>query len=378
MRVRGLGVAAAAVGAESQPPSGSGSARKRAPCGTEGPQEHAPARSRTPFLASPKTFPRSNSTLMHVGWQSKPPAGPHLRHMRGREGRLWCGRAGPRAARAAGVLCGAGIAIPCASPRLSEPVFWVPRQIAFARPLPPGLAARAGRARAYAGQRGAYMMWCVPACGRRARRGALQGQGTAVAVPVRTRGFLNFCVPRHCISAAPGGWRQGRGAPEHVRGKEGMAWHVQAGRRAGSPAGADERGSGSPHRMPGPRLTDRNWGPQHPAAPVPRAGGGAGGEGGGAVGVCGAERGGEGVERRAGWERAALSEAGGVLSSGYAVYSGVELESATSVCMGLEQQHDSRSNTPPRASTRRAGREFSAGWVAICIAATAAAKCAKP
>ena len=36
-------------------------------------------------------------------------------------GRLWCVRAGPRAARAAGVLCGARIAIPCTGPRLSEP-----------------------------------------------------------------------------------------------------------------------------------------------------------------------------------------------------------------------------------------------------------------
>ena len=130
---------------------------------------------------SPDRIPR----LMHVGWQSKPPAGPHLGHMRGREGRLWCGRAGPRAARAAGVLCGAGIAIPCASPRLSEPVFWVPRQIAFARPLPPGLAARAGRARAYAGQRGAYMVWC--GVGRRARGervgSALQGRGPPSLFP---------------------------------------------------------------------------------------------------------------------------------------------------------------------------------------------------
>lgn len=61
----------------------------------------------------------------------------------------------------------------------------------------------------------------------------------------------------------------------------------------------------------------------HPLSPGPGAGLAA------RAGVCGAERGGEGVERRAGWERAALSEAGGVLSSGYAVYSRVELESAT-------------------------------------------------
>ena len=60
---RGLGVAAAAVGAEPRPRRGSGGARKRAPCGTEGLQEHSPARSRTPFLASPRTFSRSASTL---------------------------------------------------------------------------------------------------------------------------------------------------------------------------------------------------------------------------------------------------------------------------------------------------------------------------
>ena len=60
---RGLGVAAAAVGAEPRPRRGSGGARKRAPCGAEGSQEHSPARSRTPFLASPRTFSRSASTL---------------------------------------------------------------------------------------------------------------------------------------------------------------------------------------------------------------------------------------------------------------------------------------------------------------------------
>ena len=70
LRVRGPGVAAAAVGAEPQPRRGSGGARKRAPCGTEGPQEHAPARSRTPFLASPTPGPDRIPRLMHVGWQS--------------------------------------------------------------------------------------------------------------------------------------------------------------------------------------------------------------------------------------------------------------------------------------------------------------------
>ena len=73
---------------------------------------------------------------------------------------------------------------------------------------------------------------------------------------------------------------------------------------AGRPAGAEERGRGSPHSVLGPRLTDRELGPSAPCIPRPQRG--AGGEGGGGGGVCGAERGGEGVEGRAGWERAAL------------------------------------------------------------------------
>ena len=61
--VRELGVAAAAVCAEPRPRRGSSSARKRTPCGTEGPEEHSPTRGRTPFNASPRMFSRSASTL---------------------------------------------------------------------------------------------------------------------------------------------------------------------------------------------------------------------------------------------------------------------------------------------------------------------------
>ena len=88
---------------------------------------------------------------------------------------------GPRARRG----CSAGQGLPFRAPAqgCQSRDFGVPRQIAFARP--PGLAVRAGRARAYAGQRGAYMVWC--GVGRRARgeRGgsALQGRGPPSLFP---------------------------------------------------------------------------------------------------------------------------------------------------------------------------------------------------
>ena len=94
LRVRGLGVAAAAVGAEPRPRRGSGGARKRAPCGTEGPQELTRALP-LPSLHLRERSPDRIPRLMHVGWQSKPPAVQRTRErIQGQAGgqHVWEGR----------------------------------------------------------------------------------------------------------------------------------------------------------------------------------------------------------------------------------------------------------------------------------------------
>ena len=147
-------------------------------------------------------------------------------------GRVGRERAGRRAGSAARVLCGAGIA--------GHPVCW-PKAVGAGisvrgsshSPSRGGLAARAGRTRAYAGQRGACVVWNGSAGGPRARQERSTGQ-QGRGPPSLSRQSGNFgtsASQRHCISAAPGGWQQGRGAPEHVRGREGMGWYMQAGRR---------------------------------------------------------------------------------------------------------------------------------------------------
>ena len=159
-----------------------------------------------------------------------------------------------------------------------------PRQLAF--PVPGGTGGKGGAhpsiCRAERGVCG------VEWVGRRAASaaGALcraAGQGTAVAVPSE-REFWDFCVPTALHLRRPRGLaaRAGRAGACAGQGGDGMVY-------AGRPAGAEERGRGSPHSVPGPRLTDRELGPSAPCIPRPQRG--AGGEGGRGRG-CAGQRGG--------------------------------------------------------------------------------------
>jgi len=128
-------------------------------------------------------------------------------------------RAGPQAAHAAGALYRAGSAIPCANHRLSEPGFW--SAALCIRPPGGGLAARAGRTRLYAGQRGAHAVWNGPARCRRARRERSTGQGDRRCCSRPTRDFWTHTSQRHCISApSPPGLAARAGAAPGVCGAE--------------------------------------------------------------------------------------------------------------------------------------------------------------
>ena len=100
-----------------------------------------------------------------------------------------------------------------------------------------------GRAapRAYAGQRGAYMVWST----RRERRA---GQGLPSRAPTHTCQNRDF-GPRQLAFPVPGGGglaaRPGA-HPGHVRGREGRIWCGRAGRRAASAARAAQGAEGRP------------------------------------------------------------------------------------------------------------------------------------
>ena len=148
--------------------------------------------------------------------QLPPPPGlegkPHPGHIRGREGRMRCG------ARSGGALQGRDCH-PVANHRLSEPGFW--SAAALHSPAPRGLAARAGRTRLYAGQRGAHTVWNGPARRPRTRRGRSTGQGLPSRAPTTGCQNRDFGPRQLCIRPPPGGWRQGRGAPDYMQGREG-------------------------------------------------------------------------------------------------------------------------------------------------------------
>ena len=262
-----------AVGAEPRPRRGPGGVRKRAPCGAEGPARtltHALPHS-LPCISG--TFSRSRlPRMMHVGWQSKPPAactahpGTCAGAGRGRQGGNMCGKAGRRGCVEGGA--------------------------------PRGLAARAGRTRLYAGQGEAYAVWNGPARRPRTRRERSTGQGVPSRAP--TTGCQNRDFgPRHSAFARPGGaGGKGRAHPTICGAERGAYGVERAGPLQASAAGALYRAGGPPLLFPSdPGFLD-SYVPTalHLRPPPP----GAGGEGGGGPGCVRGRvrrRRGEGVEK---------------------------------------------------------------------------------
>ena len=217
----------------------------------------------------------------------------------GMHGRVGRERAGRRAGSAAGVLCGAGIA--------GHPVCW-PKAVGAGisvrgsshSPSRGGLAARAGAPEHMQGREG--RMWCGigrPA-GRERGRSALQGSraGDRRRCPVRA-GILGLLRPNGIASPPPPGAGSKGGARRSMcgagRGWDGICRPAGGSGRAGQ--GIATFCAGAEVDRPGIGAL----GTLHPPSPE---GGWRRGRRGGRV--CGAERGGEGVEGRAGWERAAL------------------------------------------------------------------------
>ena len=189
-------------------------------------------------------------------------------------------------------------AIPCAGPRLSEPGF----RSAAARIPRPGGDWRQGRGAPEHMRGRERRIWCGmgrPA-GRERGRSALQASraGDRRRCPVRA-GILGLLRPNGIASPPPPGAGSKGGARRSMcgagRGWDGICRPAGGSGRAGqgiatfcAGAEADRPGIGA-------------LGTLHPPSPE---GGWRRGRRGGRV--CGAERGGDGVEGRAGWERAAL------------------------------------------------------------------------
>jgi hypothetical protein len=151
---------------------------------------------------------------------------------------VWNGPArGPRTRR--GRSTGQGLP----SSGLSEPGFG--SAAALHSPAPRGLAARAGRTRLCAGQRGAHAVRNGPACCRRARRERSAGQGTAVAVPVRP-GIFGLMRPNGIASPPPPG-AGGKGGAHRSMCGAGWRWDGVC-RPAGGPRARRERNIGAGDR----------------------------------------------------------------------------------------------------------------------------------
>jgi len=130
--------------------------------------------------------------------------------------------------------------------------------------------------------------------GRARGGGALQGrechpvrQPQAVRTGILVRGTV-------CIRPPPGGWRQGQGAPDYVRGREGRM-RCGTGRPAGRARGGSALQGRECHPVRQPQAVRTGIlvrGTLHSPAR-----GGAGGKGRAHPTMCGAERGACGVER---------------------------------------------------------------------------------
>ena len=78
------------------------------------------------------------------------------------------------------------------------------------------------------------------ACGVEHAAGALHRAGIAIPCANHRLSNRDFGPRQLCIRPPPGGWRQGRGAPDCMRGREGRTW-CGTGRPAGAPAATGAR-----------------------------------------------------------------------------------------------------------------------------------------